>query len=192
MAFVAARARQQLVVPNLNVIVACAENGVIGQRGKLPWRIPEDTTFFLDRVRGGVAVHGRRVWEEIGRKPVPGCHHSVVLSRAKSLARPDAQSAGGGPGPADVSLAASVEEALRTAQLRAGAERQIWVCGGEDIYRRILPLANRLFLTTVHRDFEGDTMFAADWRQHFTREVWRREGEQDCGLRFTFREFARS
>mgnify|MGYP000881519483 FL=1 len=131
----------------LTLVVACSENRVIGRDGRLPWRIPEDSQFFLDVTRGQTVVLGRICYEtwpqvnEDGRQP-------VVITRDTALARPN------------VRITNNVPEALAIAQTLPG---EIMICGGQRIYEETLPLASRLLLTLVHAEVPGDTYFP-EWR----------------------------
>ncbi len=154
----------------LHLIVACAENRVIGRNGKLPWCIPEDMKFFERETAGQVCILGRicfETWRNAsreGRRP-------IVITRNRTLAREG------------VHVAASLEEALRIAEALPG---EIFVCGGERIYAETLALRRpmRLHLTLVHADVPGDTFFP-EWRHLQWRELDRRESS-DANYRYTF------
>lgn len=154
----------------INIMVACAENRVIGRGNQLPWRIPEDLKFFHDETAGKTNVLGRICYEtwprvrEDGRRPI------VVTSDA-SIEREG------------VRVARSVPEALAIAETMPG---EIYVNGGERIYGEVLALDRpmRLHLTLVHAEVPGDRYFP-DWRHLAWREVERREGS-DENYRYTF------
>ena len=144
----------------LAVIVAAAENGVIGRNNSLPWHLPEDLRYFRRVTMGKPIVMGRRTFESIGR-PLPG-RTNIVISRNPGY------SAGG------VRLAASLDEALAMAEhvARTDGIGEVVVIGGAEIYALALPRANRLYLTRVHASVEGDALLPSlDWRQW--REVSR-------------------
>jgi dihydrofolate reductase len=138
-------------MPRLTLIVARARNGVIGRDGKLPWRLPEDLAFFKRTTMGQPIVMGRRTWESIGR-PLPGRRNIVVSRRAGFLA----DGAETVPG---------LDEALR---LCADSE-DVFVIGGAQLYAEALPRADRLIVTEIDADFEGDTHWPApdpaQWRE---------------------------
>ncbi len=152
----------------IQLIVACAENRVIGRAKALPFDIPEDKEWFHDRTANQVVVLGRicfETWPRVlldGRKP-------VVITSNRALASDR------------VRVAANVTEALAIAQELPG---DIMVCGGQRIYEETLPLADRLLLTYVHVPVEGDTYFP-DWRHLAWKETWRKEGA-DVNYRYTF------
>ncbi|MBI5770260.1 MAG: dihydrofolate reductase [Verrucomicrobia bacterium] len=159
----------------LHLIVACAENRVMGRGGRLPWRIPEDTTFFHDQTAGQIVVLGRVCYETWPRVALDG-RRPIVITRNRSLANDR------------VRVAASLADALTIAETLPG---DIYICGGARIYAETLALDRpmRLHLTLVHADVEGDTFFP-EWRHLTWREITRRTGA-DANFRYTFFELAR-
>jgi len=154
----------------MNLVVACAENRVMGRDGRLPWAIPEDMRFFLEETAGKTVVLGRicfQTWpraDKDGRRP-------VVITRDRSLERDG------------VRVAASVPEALAVAE---GLPGEIYVTGGERVFEEVLALPRpmRLHLTLVHAEIEGDRRFP-EWRHLDWREVKRRDSS-DENYRYTF------
>ena len=141
----------------LSLIVAVSRNGVIGVDNKLPWHLPEDLKYFKSVTMGKPLVMGRKTYDSIGR-PLPG-RTNIVVTRD-----PKWQAAG-------VEVAQSLEAALevgRNACVKVGAD-EIMVIGGEQIYRMTLPAADRLYLTQVDADVEGDAFFPdvdfSEWKQ---------------------------
>ncbi|MEH6515492.1 MAG: dihydrofolate reductase [Halioglobus sp.] len=129
---------------NLALIVAVAENGVIGRDNGLPWHLPDDLKYFKRVTMGKPILMGRKTFESIGR-PLPG-RTNIVIS-----ANPDYQANG-------VRVVSSLEEALALAEDIAtidGAE-ELMVIGGARIYAAALPRASRLYLTEVHAEVAGD------------------------------------
>jgi len=129
--------------PLISLIVAMAQNGVIGRDNALPWRLPEDLKRFKEFTLGKPILMGRKTFEAIGR-PLPG-RANLVLTRDRDWHAPG------------VIPVHSVEEALR--QTRTCDE--LVAIGGAEIYRLLLPLARRIYLTHVHADIPGDTYFPA-------------------------------
>ena len=130
----------------LSLIVAIADNGVIGLKGKLPWRLGSDLRRFRKLTTGHPLIMGRKTFEAIG-KPLDG-RDSIVLSRRNlSLALNP-----------HVFGATSLEEALTIARRQAGARgvTEAFVIGGAEIFEAALPHANRIHLTRVHASPEGD------------------------------------
>lgn len=138
--------------PIIALIVAMAENGVIGRDGKLPWRIPEDMKWFRERTAGRPLIMGRKTWESFPKKPLPGRTNIVVTRNVAYQAE-------------GAVVVPSLEAALEVA--RRENPEEIMVIGGAEIYRAALPFAHRVYLTRVHGAFAGDTKFAA-----FETEQW--------------------
>lgn len=130
-------------VPRVTLILARARNGVIGAKGGLPWHLPEDLAFFKRTTMGHPIVMGRKTWESIGR-PLPG-RRSVVVTRDRSFSAAGAETVH------------SLDEAIA---LCSGAD-EIFVIGGAHLYADALPRADRLLLTEIHADFDGDTFLPA-------------------------------
>lgn len=138
------------------IVAAVACNGVIGVKGRLPWRIPEDLAHFKELTLGGALVMGRATFESIGR-PLPG-RSNIVLTR-----RPDWSREG-------VDVARSLSEA---ADLAVSRGQDLFVAGGAEVYRSALAIADRLELTEIDAEPAGDTLFPpVDWSRW--REVARR------------------
>jgi len=133
----------------LSIIAAMSANRVIGSNNDLPWRLPADWKHFKNLTMGHHLIMGRKTFESIGR-PLPG-RTTVVITRQTGYA------------PEGVLVAHSVEQAL---QMAAGDD-EVFVAGGAQIYQQMLPRADRLYLTSVHEEFEGDTNFPefeeSDW-----------------------------
>lgn len=127
--------------PRISLIVARARNGVIGRDGTLPWRLPEDLAFFKRTTMGHPILMGRRTWESIGR-PLPGRRHIVVSRNAGFVAR-----------------SADVVPSLDAALALCAQAAEVFVIGGAQLYRAALPQAQRLIVTEIDADFEGDVHF---------------------------------
>ena len=133
----------------ISLIVAVSENGVIGRDGELPWRLSDDLKRFKAVTLGKPVVMGRKTWESIGR-PLPG-RQNIVVSR-----RPGLELDG-----ADV-----VDSAAAAIDAAAGVD-EIMIIGGSEIYAMFLPHAERIYLTRVHAEVQGDARFpelGSDWR----------------------------
>jgi len=127
------------------LIVAVAANGVIGRDGDLPWHLPADLRRFKRLTLGHHLIVGRRTWESVGR-PLPG-REFVVVTRRGELAEQGLE------------IARSVAEAIEIA--RKAGDDEPFVAGGAGIYREALEqgLVDRVYLTRIERDFDGDTRF---------------------------------
>jgi dihydrofolate reductase len=159
----------------LSLIAALAENGTIGKDNELPWHLPDDFKWFKQNTLGKPVIMGRRTWESIGSKPLPG-RKNIVVTRSPS------------------SPVAGVEMAfnLQGAVELAGRGDEVVIIGGARLYADALPIADQMYLTRVHAEIEGDTVFpeitwdqwervsldkhTADDRHAyaFTCEIWKR------------------
>lgn len=134
--------------PRLTLIVARARNGVIGASGTLPWRLPEDLAFFKRTTMDHPIVMGRRTWESIGR-PLPG-RRSIVVTRDRGFSAEGAE----------------VVHSLHEAITRCMGTDEIFIIGGAQLYEAALPYADRMLVTEIDQDFEGDTFLPSvsnDW-----------------------------
>jgi dihydrofolate reductase len=138
----------------VSIIVAIAENGVIGRDGKLPWHLPRDLERFKRLTMEHTVIMGRRTWESIGRQ-LPG-RRMIVVSRCADYR----VNVGG------VMVAQSLDEALRLTE--AADDTEAFVIGGSELFRESLPAADKLYVTRVRAAVAGDTFFPevnwADWR----------------------------
>jgi dihydrofolate reductase len=145
----------------LELVVAVAENDVIGRGNRLPWHLPADLRHFKSLTLGKPILMGRRTYESIG-KALPG-RVNIVLSRSAGFAPGDCV----------------VVSTLNDARIAAGPQRAVMVIGGAEIYRQCLPEACRIHLTLVHTRIEdGDTVFAG-WRGGEWKECSRERHEAD-------------
>jgi dihydrofolate reductase len=157
----------------LALIAAVAANGVIGERNRLPWRLPEDLRRFRALTTGHAVIMGRKTWESLPG-PLPG-RQCIVVTR-----NPDYRAAG-------AEVAATLEAALALVQLPPPA----FCIGGGELYRVAFPLADLLYLTEIGRDFSGDATFPAydrgAWRE-VSREPHQGEGPDAFPYSFVARE----
>jgi dihydrofolate reductase len=148
----------------LSLVVAVADNGVIGHAGALPWRLGGDLKRFRKLTMGHPLIMGRRTFESIG-KPLDGRDSIVVTSKAQTADRPD------------LYFVPSLGKALELAEARAKARgvQEVFVIGGATLFTQALPLAERIYLTQVHAAPEGDVRwnpeFASEWAERM-REDW--------------------
>lgn len=140
----------------ITIIAAVARNGVIGHKGKIPWHLPADLAHFKRTTMGHTLVMGRRTFDSTGA--LPG-RRILVLTRDPRW-EPEVA---GESGEAPVEVAASLEEAIERARTRG--ETELFICGGEEIYRQALGQADRMVLTRVEAEPLGDT--------HFPEHNWR-------------------
>jgi dihydrofolate reductase len=158
----------------LSLVVAVADNGVIGRDNALPWHLPADLRQFRRITMGHPLLMGRRTHEAIGR-PLDG-RHNIVLSRDPCFRAPGC----------------TVVESLEAAMEAARPAAELMVIGGETLYRQTLPLAERIYLTEVHARPEGGARFPAlDEAQWLTQEREERPADQHNPYACTFRRLQR-
>jgi dihydrofolate reductase len=152
------------------LVVARAANGVIGDNGKIPWRLPEDMRRFRQVTMGKPCVMGRKTWDSLPKKPLPGRLNIVVTRDLHFIAE-------------GAAVVHSLDEAIARARLESADE--IAIIGGEGIYRAALPRADVIHLTEVLAEFPGDAYFpaidASAWR-----ETAREDHVPDSGLEYRF------
>lgn len=142
------------------LVAAMGRNRAIGVDGKMPWHLPGELKHFKQTTMGKPILMGRKTWESIGR-PLPG-RQNIVISRSLASA------------PAGVDLAASLQQALNTAE---GDE--VMIIGGGELYRQALPIADRMVLTLVDCEPQADTFFP-EWNEHDWQEVSRQSKAADA------------
>ncbi|CAG5069704.1 IS1595 family transposase ISSsu9 [Dyadobacter sp. CECT 9623] len=158
------------------IIVAVSDNGVIGKDNQLLWRLPDDLKRFKQLTLNHPMIMGRKTFESIG-KPLPG-RTSIVVTR-----NPDFDYEG-------IIVAHSLEAAIA---LAAETERdEVFIIGGGELYKQAQPLADRLYVTEVHTEIDGDTYFQIakpeSW-QETERSV--HEHDERHSLKFEFVNYAR-
>ncbi len=140
----------------ISFVVAMDENGVIGVNGRIPWRLPDDMKWFRDVTMGKPVIMGRKTYESIPPRfrPLPGRHNIVVTRQLEYAAS-----------------GATVVHGIAEALLAAGDADEIIIGGGGELYRLLLPQADRLYLTLVEGQFTGDAVFPsidyAEWEERF-------------------------
>jgi dihydrofolate reductase len=147
------------------LVVAIANNGVIGNNGAIPWHISDDMKRFKALTIGHTVVMGRKTWDSLPKRPLPG-RINVVVTRQKDWR-------------ADGAVTAS-----SLGQATAGTSGTVMVIGGAEIYERALPLASRIELTEIHQDFEGDARFVLD--RSGWNETLREDHVTPDGLRYSY------
>ena len=134
------------------LIVAYTKNRVIGNKGQIPWKIKGEQRRFRELTTGNVVVMGRRSYEEIGR-PLPN-RTTIVVSNTKNF---DAE---------NCMTAKSLAEAIEMA-----GDAKIYISGGARLYEEALPLVEKMYITDIDAEIEGDTYFPECDREQFIREV---------------------
>ena len=158
---------------SITLIVAAAENHVIGREGGLPWHLPVDLRYFKETTMGHTLIMGRRTWESFSGS-LPG-RRSIVLSRSDALLLEGAE------------VATSLDSALEMA-----GEGEVFIAGGGEIYSMALPIADRILMTRVHIEVEGDASFpeidTGDWSMTESR---RQESDAENCHACTFQTWMR-
>lgn len=134
--------------PKLCLIVARARNGVIGAKGDMPWRLRDDLVHFKEVTQGAPVIMGRKTWESLPKRPLPG-RANLVVSRDWTYAAPGAR------------VYSSLASALAVGRAIAAREGrdEFFVVGGGMLYEAALPLTERIYLTEVDAAPEGDAFF---------------------------------
>lgn len=136
----------------ISLVVAVSRNGVIGRDGGLPWHLSSDLKLFKAITLGKPIIMGRKTWESLPRKPLPG-RVNIVITRTVNF----------------VGEGAVVVHTVEQALAAAGEAEEIAVIGGGEIYKLFLPITNHIYRTDVDLDVEGDTMFPAlsldEWQE---------------------------
>ena len=135
----------------LSLIAAVAANGVIGKDNAIPWRIKGEQAFFKQATLGKPVIMGRRTWDSLPKKPLPG-RPNLVVSRTPGL----------------VAAGATVHGSLDDAIGACGDAPEIMLIGGASLYQEAIGRADRLYLSEVQASFDGDTLFPV-----FDRAQWR-------------------
>lgn len=125
----------------ISIIVAIAQNGTIGDKNSLLWHIKEDMRFFRTTTSGHPVIMGRKTFESLGSKPLPK-RKNIVITRSEVEFE-------------GAFTAHSLEEAISMAE----GDEEIFIMGGAQIYAQSLDIADRMYITRVERDYEGDTSF---------------------------------
>ncbi len=164
----------------ISLIAAKSRNNVIGNNGALPWRLPADLARFRKLTAGHPAVMGRKTYESIVDVlggPLPNRTNVLVTRDGESIAHH-----------ANVIVVHSIDDALVHAQQ---IDTEVWVIGGGEIYRQTLPFADRLYITEVDTECEGDAYFPdytlADWKE-ISREEHMADEENEFNYTFVVLE----
>ena len=155
----------------MTLIAAIADNGVIGKGNSMPWHVSGDLGHFKKITTGGVLIMGRKTFESIGCRPLPNRPH-VIVSRTF-------------PETPGVDVCRTFEAALEKARSYG---KPVFSAGGAEIYRQSIPHTNRMYLSRIRGDYDGDTCFPefdeSEWRlvkeekrAEFTLLVYERRGD---------------
>ena len=156
-------------MPHINLIYARAANGVIGKNNAMPWHLPEDLAHFKRLTQGWPVIMGRKTWDSLPPRfrPLPG-RTNVVITRQSGWMDTGAQPA------------ASLGNALA----QCSQSEEVWIMGGAQIYAQAEPLADRIEVTEIAQDFDGDAFapqLGPEWM-----EAAREDHVDSSGLKFSF------
>jgi dihydrofolate reductase len=155
----------------VSLVLAVAENGVIGRNNQLPWHLPADMKFFKQLTTGHTVIMGRKTYDSIGR-PLPN-RRNIVISRQEDISIPGVEVMS--------SLGAALKACMR--------EDEVFIIGGGTIYAKALDLdvVDRIYMTIVHGDFEGDTKFEEPIAKHWlTDHVERHVADEKNQYAYSF------
>lgn len=143
--------------PIIAAIVAMARNRVIGKDNQMPWHIPEEFKYFRRMTMGKPLIMGRKSFDALGGKPLPG-RANIIISRNPGAVQ------------GDVIAVATLDEAVEKAReiARRDGVDEIFIAGGAQIYEMAMPVTQRLYLTIIDRDYEGNVFFP-----QFEMQNWR-------------------
>lgn len=152
----------------ISLIVAVADNGVIGKNNQLPWRISADLKYFKQVTMGKPVIMGRRTYESIG-KPLPG-RSNIVVTREASWRADGVEVAN------DLTQALAIATSISSnASAEESGRGEVMIIGGETIYREALSKAQRVYLTRVHLRVDGDAFFpdlnSDDWQETLIQKL---------------------
>ena len=132
----------------LSHITAMSQNRVIGTQNTLPWNIPEDMKFFRTKTKGHIMIMGRKTYDSLGGKPLPNRLHIVIT-------RQDLQSQD-----PMVVYVKTLQEAIDHARpLTTQWGDEVFIAGGGEIYAQSMTITDKIYLTVIYQDYEGDTVY---------------------------------
>jgi dihydrofolate reductase len=130
----------------ISLIVAAGTNHAIGKDNQLLWHLPQDLKFFKNTTWTMPVIMGRKTFESVGSKPLPG-RLNVILSRQSS------------PGQENDLLKFASDPSIAIQLAEDFGTKEVFIAGGAEIYRHFMPLADRIYMTRVHAQFEADSFF---------------------------------
>ncbi|MFA7245120.1 MAG: dihydrofolate reductase [Candidatus Magasanikbacteria bacterium] len=153
----------------LSLIAAISENNCIGKNNALPWNIKEDMKHFKEITSGNIVLMGRNTWESIPERfrPLPN-RKNIVITRDENYLLPE-----------NVEKYFSIEEALEKYK-----NENVFIIGGASIYKQTIDIADKLYITEVHKTFDGDVFFP-----EINKNIWKEVGREDFG-EFSFVEYS--
>ena len=154
----------------ISLIAAFSENRVIGINNSIPWRIPEDMKWFKKLTLGHTVVMGRKTFESM-KNPLPD-RKNFVLSGQKNYKADGAR------------VYRSIDEVIKKSADEG--EKEIFIIGGGQIYKKTLPLADRIYITLIHKELEGDTFFPSIPEKEFKKVFEEKNYNSSQDISFSF------
>jgi len=144
----------------ISMIAALARNNVIGKANDLPWHLPDDMKFFMQTTKGHHVIMGRKNYESLPEKfrPLPN-RVSIVVTRQVDYKAPGC------------TVVHHLEDGVKLAE--KNGEQELFIIGGSEIYKLAMPIADKLYLTEINADIEGDTFFPS-----FDKKLWNEVSRQ--------------
>ena len=162
--------------PNLSIIVAIAQNGAIGKNNDLLWHLSGDLKRFKKLTMGHPVVMGRKTWDSLPKKPLPGRQNIVMTNN------PDFEADG-------TIVVHSVNDLFKALK---DCDEEVFIMGGAAIYQTLLPFTNRLYITRVYRDYEADVYFPTIDMSEFTLVKFGEPmQDEESGLDYAYEEYDR-
>ena len=162
--------------PNLSIIVAIAQNGAIGKDNDLLWHLSSDLKRFKKLTTGHPVVMGRRTWDSLPKKPLPGRQNIVMTNNPDFVAE-------------GAEVVHSINDLFK---LLKDCDDEVFVMGGAAIYQALLPFTNRLYITRVYRDYKADVYFPTIDMSEFTLvKLGEPMQDEESGLDYAYEEYDR-
>lgn len=162
--------------PNLSIIVAMAQNNAIGKDNDLLWHLGGDLKRFKKITMGHPMVMGRKTWESLPKRPLPG-RQNIIMSSDPTFNATDA------------TVVRSINNLFKVLK---GCDDEVFVIGGASVYKALLPFTYRLYITRVYRDFEADVYFPTIDMSEFTLvKLSEPMQDEESGLDYAYEEYER-
>jgi dihydrofolate reductase len=160
----------------ISIIVAFSRNRVIGKDGRIPWDIPEDLKWFKHNTWGHKIIMGRKTYESIG-KILPGRENIIITGQKNYRAQ----------GAMIFSSLENALEAIEKSLNNSSKDEEVFIIGGESLFNQAIGLAQKLYITLIHRDIDGDTFFPPIPEELF-RTIFEERHEGDIPFSFIIME----
>ena len=160
---------------SINIIVAVSENNIIGYNGSLPWNIEIDKKYFLEKIKDGIIIEGSKTYIKRGHS-LKNTYKTIMLSKTINSSNYKITDN-------NLLIMNNLIDAIKSAKV---FNREIWICGGEDIYKESIRLANKLYITNIYNTVNGDRYFIENWRDYFTKLICKSQIINENNYKFDF------